>query len=469
MLKPPISPVGLEYISEVLSHVGHHVIVVDLCFCDNWEETLCNTLSHVEHDYIGISIRNIDEAMMASQTFFVDSIKTIVHLCRQVSQSPILLGGIGFSIAPKEILDYTKADFGLVGNGVTTIADFITAIDNQRYQQFPGCIYRDETGKITGNPVNRNVTDDYYPSFLFQRNVVDIERYFNEGGQIGIETKRGCSQKCIYCVEENNPIILRNPDSVVYEIERLLNRGINVFHWCDSEFNIPLEHAIRVCDEIIRRGIHKEIKWYTYCSPMPFTEELAMKMEEAGCVGINFGVDALHNKILQLLGKSYRVEDVEQLVRTLRKTGIAIMFDLLMGCPCETRDTAQFTIENALQLKPDALGIALGVRLYPYTPLGRQILSLHKAGQNLKNSIYGKPLEENRNLLHPTYYLSEELDKDFFDYLRNWVKNEPSVFLSLPATEEGSYSYCNHDYLINAIKNGARGAYWDILRKRTLG
>jgi len=440
-----------------------------LCFSDNWEEILKNYLSNTHPDYIGISLRNIDEAMMISQSFYIDFINLVIQLCRQLSSAPIFIGGAGFAIAPREILNYTGADFGLIGNGINSIADFIKAIEQNTYTKFPGCAYRNSNRDIILNPPKKNFTHRY-ASFQPHRNFANLNKYFTEGGQIGIETKRGCTQQCIYCVESssnNNAIELRNPYAVVFEIEQLLERGINVFHWCDSEFNLPIEHALQICNEIIKRQINKKIKWYTYCFPVPFTEELALMMEQAGCVGINFGVDSLHNDILQSLHKPYKCEDIQRLVKILRKTRISIMFDLLLGSPAESIDTALFTIENALKLKPDALGISFGVRLYPYTTLGENILSLYQKGHNLTNFIHGKPIEENKNLLFPTYYLSDKLDKDFFDYLKNLVKNQSSVFLSLPATEEGSYSYCNHDYLINAIKNGARGAYWDILRKRT--
>ncbi len=469
-LKPPISPVGLEYIAEVLRQDGFGIIWIDLCFAKNWEEVLREQLIVSKPDFIGITVRNFDEAMMASQTFFIDLIRNVAHICKQTINAPIILGGAGFNIAPCEILQYTHADYGLIGNGVNSIAEFITSIGNQNYNKFPGCVYQDKDGNTQINPIAKSSTNKY-SSQLFHRNFADLERYFREGGQIGIETKRGCLQECIYCVESRQRYIAvetRSPESVVYEIEQLVNRGINVFHWCDSEFNIPLEHAIRICDEIVNRGVHKEIKWYAYCVPVPFTEVLALKMEQAGCAGINFGVDSLCDKVLSSLGKSHRFEDIKQLMKILRKTNIAVMFDLLLGSPKETQETAMFTVEQALKMKPDAIGISLGVRIYPHTELQRKILSLWEKGSIVKTCIHGKSIEENKDFLFPIFYLSEQLDDNFFNYLKNLVKHEPSVFLSLPAEEEGSYSYCNHDYLTKAIQNGARGAYWDILRKRNV-
>ena len=51
--------------------------------------------------------------------------------------------------------------------------------------------------------------------------------------------------------------------------------GIDHVHTCDSEFNIPADHALAVCREIVRRGLGGRLRWYAYCAPLPFTAELA--------------------------------------------------------------------------------------------------------------------------------------------------------------------------------------------------
>ena len=39
-------------------------------------------------------------------------------------------------------------------------------------------------------------------------------------------------------------------------------QGVDVLHLCDSEFNIPAEHAMAVCQEIIARGLGDRVRWY---------------------------------------------------------------------------------------------------------------------------------------------------------------------------------------------------------------
>ena len=61
------------------------------------------------------------------------------------------------------------------------------------------------------------------------RRWVDNRRYFREGGQAGIETKRGCPCRCVYCadpVAKGRQTRTRPPEAVADEVERLLEQGI---------------------------------------------------------------------------------------------------------------------------------------------------------------------------------------------------------------------------------------------------
>ena len=69
-----------------------------------------------------------------------------------------------------------------------------------------------------------------------------------------IQTKRGCSFKCIYCtypVIEGKKVRLRNPTLVCDEIEVMLEQGIDNIFFVDNTFNYPVDHAMKICLEII--------------------------------------------------------------------------------------------------------------------------------------------------------------------------------------------------------------------------
>ena len=63
--------------------------------------------------------------------------------------------------------------------------------------------------------------------------------------------------------------------------------------------------------------------------------------------------------------------------------------------------------------------------------------------------------------------LNDEFDRRGQHLLALGLKKGDRVGLILPSNEEAedNYNYSDNTILVRAIANGARGAYWDILRK----
>jgi radical SAM superfamily enzyme YgiQ (UPF0313 family) len=68
-------------------------------------------------DLVGISLRNIDNTDTTDPMGFMGGYRFVVETVRQVSSAPIVLGGSGFTLFPRRILDELGADFGIVGEG----------------------------------------------------------------------------------------------------------------------------------------------------------------------------------------------------------------------------------------------------------------------------------------------------------------------------------------------------------------
>jgi tryptophan 2-C-methyltransferase len=297
------------------------------------------------------------------------------------------------------------------------------------------------------------------------RRFIDNVRYFNEGGQAGLETKRGCGRPCIYCVE---PIAKgrvnrqRLPDSIVAECRDLLDQGIDVIHLCDSEFNLPPQHAQAVCEALIRSGIAGSLRWYTYAYPQYFNAELAKTMARAGCVGINFGVDHGAAEMLRRLGRSYTPGDIPGVLDACKAAGITIMCDMLFGGPGETRTSIAQALDFMRSLDVDRVGLSCGVRVYPNTPLARLV---RRQGPLKSNPNLHGTLENNEDLLEPIFYVSAALDGDIHAIVAELVDGDKRFLHADPARLDGNYNYNDNTVLERAIRRGERGAYWDILRR----
>jgi len=460
-MKPAIAPIGLDYLGEALTGTGYIVDLLDLCFLEDYRKAIDDYLNNEEVFSIGITVRNTDDCYLLSQDFFLPEIKGIVKCFKTKIDVPIILGGVGFSIMPESILKYCELDLGIRGDGEEVLPLLLERIAAGRdYIDLPGLVYRASGAFVSNPPEYFNL--DRLP---LRRKLVNNRRYFDEGGQGNIETKRGCNRKCIYCadpVAKGRKIRLRNPERVAKELEALVEAGISCFHFCDSEFNLPEEHGKAICQEIINRGIEKKLSWYAYCSPSPFSEELARLMKMAGCKGIDFGVDNGNKGILENLGRDFGEEEIRNTARLCHRYGITFMFDLLLGGPGETRETIRETIELMRVTEPDRVGVMVGVRIYAGTELGKLVL---REGPMEKNRNLQGKVEGNNEFFEPVFYVSRELGEDVYSYISQLIKGDSRFFFATKDDQERGYNYNQNEVLVEAIKNGYRGAYWDILRR----
>ncbi len=446
-IEPPIAPIGLDYIAEALNASGHEVEICDPSAAEDWKLEVKDFFRRREFDLVGITLRNTDDCVYTSRQSFLDSFSRMVSTVREYTGGLIILGGVGFSVMPEEVLTLSRADAGIWGEGEFSFVDLANRLDEKKtWLDLPNLIWRDQD-RWHRNPFLHGSLKDL-PAM--SRSWVDNARYFSEGGQAGFETKRGCDMHCIYCADpiaKGSQIRTRPPGAVGEELSRLQEQGIDHMHTCDSEFNLPYEHALEVCREVIRRNLGERIRWYAYCAPVPFSLELARIMRKAGCVGINFGADSGDTEMLQRLRRHFSPEDIAQTVRWCKEAGIAVMLDLLLGSPGESKESLICTVERMKSMDPERVGVAVGVRVYPGTDLARRLE--REGGQERL----------------PLFFLEPGIAPFIFDLLNERIGEDRRFFFYDPSRPEQNYNYNANQRLAEAIRKGYRGAYWDILRR----
>ena len=455
LLQPPVGPIGLDYIAEALNAVGQSVEILDLCWEEDPEVAIAQFLRKSDFGLIGMTLRNTDDCAFTSHQSFLPGFARMVKTARENSHAPIVLGGVGFSVMPEMILSRVDADFGVWGEGEFVLPELANLLEHKRpCQDLPHLIWRHNGAWQRNPPSFRSLAE--LPSM--GRNWFDNQRYFRAGGQAGFETKRGCSSRCIYCadpVAKGKRVRLRPPAAVADELDKLLDQGIDALHTCDGEFNIPEHHALDVCREITKRGLGNHMRWYAYCSPSPFSRELAKAMRAAGCAGIDFGADHGSDAMLKRLGRDFGPDDIRNATRWAKEEGMAVMLDLLLGSPGETREGIEQTIDLVRQAKPDLAGVSLGVRVYPGTELARQVATRE----------YVDELGSGRDPFDPVFFLEPTIAPFVFEWMNVLVGNDSRFLFFDPSKPKQNYNYNSNQRLVQAIQQGHRGAFWDILRK----
>jgi len=467
-MQPLIAPLGLDYVAGAARRAGIEADLVDLALAEDPAAALRGYFSRRTPDLVGLTFRNVDDCFWPSARWFAPDLAETVRAVRGLTDAPIVLGGVGFSIFAGEIVEFTGADFGIRGDGEEALVALAQELaGRRRLERVPGLVWRDG-GRLRGNP-------PAWPERLalpIARDAIDNAAYFRLGGQGAVETKRGCDRRCLYCADplaKGPRVRRRDPAEVADEVAALAAQGVDVLHLADSEFNVPREHALAVCEELARRGLGDRVRWYAYLVVVPFDAALAEAMRGAGCVGINFTGDSAAEAMLRTYRQPHGREDLTKAVRLCRERGIAVMIDLLLGGPGETAETLAETIAFIKEIGPDCAGAALGVRIYPGTAMAE---GLAQAGPLESLPGLRRRYDGAVDFFRPTFYISPALGDRPAALVRDLIAGDPRFFE--PAEErpaapgEGDargYNYSDNSPLVEAVRQGARGAYWDILRR----
>ena len=463
-MTPLVAPIGLDYVAGAARQAGIATAVLDLGTAADPAAAMREYFSSHNPTLVGLTFRNIDDCFWPSGKSFVPALVETVATLRTLTDAPIVLGGVGFSVVAEQLLKATGADFGVRGDGEPAIVALARELEGRRrLDRVPGLLVYD------GAAVRQN--PPAWPETVSPpaaRDAIDNAAYFRLGGQGAVETKRGCDRRCLYCADplaKGPRVRRRDPAGVADEVEALLAQGVDVLHLADSEFNVPREHAMDVCEELAARGLGDRVRWYAYLAVTPFDADLAGAMQRAGCVGINFTGDSASEAMLATYRQPHRRRDLQAAVSHSHACGITVMFDLLLGGPGETRETLADTIAFMKHIGPDCVGAALGVRLCPGTAMVERLAAdgTIESGEGLRRRYEG-PLD----FLQPTFYIAPSLGERPAALVRELIGGDERFFE--PAEESAPGEAADHNYndntpLVQAIAAGARGAYWDILRQ----
>ncbi len=442
----PVAPLGLAYIAASLQGKGHDISSLDLCFEDDPVGALKAALIDAQPDLVGISIRNIDNLTFPGSIFYLPYFKTVVETLRTESEAPVVLGGSGFSLFPEEILQSLGADYGIIGEGESSMPLLLELLaSGTDPDNIPNLIYRD--GCKDGLSIrNRQEYNLDFCSVMPARSFIDNKKYFELGGMANIQTKRGCPFKCVYCtypVLEGSSLRLREPVDVVDEMKSLCrDYSIDHIFFVDDIFNIPETHAIGICEEIVRRNI--KVSWTCFVSPKSMSKELVLVMKRAGCTGVEFGTDGGVDRTLDGLGKGFSQSDVERAQRLCDSVGLDVAHYLILGGPGETAETLEETFAFMERLKPRAVIAMLGVRIYPETPL-------HALA--VKEGV----VADGESLLEPSFYVSKEVEASLLSRVGEYATSQSNWVV--PGLEIRS----SLELTTTLRRLGKKGVLWDML------
>ena len=423
----PNLPIGLAYLAAVLEKSGHEVTVIDCPALEIDHKKLEAKIATFEPNVVGIT----SLTPMTQSTFLA------VHVAKETCPNAIvILGGPHATFMDEQILsENSEVDVVVRGEGEQTLLELMRHVFSfGDLHGIAGITFR-KNGQIIRTPNRPFIQNlDELPRPAYEHFQLRKYRLFGKV-ILPIMTSRGCPFQCSYCVSSRMGGIrfrARSPKNVVDELEWLRDtHGADAFSFYDDTFTLDIERACEICEEIKNRNIG--LPWDCQTRVDRVSKEVLVKMREAKCQLVSFGVESGSQKILDAVKKGTTVEQNERAVRWAKEVGLPVSMSVIIGYPGETTDTLKQTMNFIRKVEPDYVYLCLATP-YPGTELRELVkelgwnMSREWSHYDMQTPVFENPLLPNDKLMEarkkfyndfysPAYILRQSLKGNFYSQI----------------------------------------------------
>lgn len=368
-------PLGLLYIAAELRNKGHSVWVYDadynpdgkalgfverLDYHSLYVEGLENknhpvwleideVFNQVKPDIVGISLIS---PKLASGL-------EIARRYKQMGAKKIICGGAHASIKPKEVLESPYVDNVVVGEG-----EYV----------FEHALKRTITTSERINDLDRlsyPARDRLYN--LFSYNPKDLGM---------VISSRGCPFNCSFCCSEalwKRKTTFRTINDTVNEIAFVKKEfGTTEFYIVDDNFTCNKKRTLKFCESIKNLNI----TWSCLTRADLINDEVVSAMKESGCSQVKIGLESGSEKILEVMNKRVKKEDVMKASSILKGFNLFWSAYFMVNAPSENKTDMEETINFIREVKPNYISFEI------FTPLPGTLLYEKLALKNIPYHLY---------------------------------------------------------------------------------
>ncbi|MHA1143996.1 MAG: B12-binding domain-containing radical SAM protein [Candidatus Helarchaeota archaeon] len=354
-LKAP--PLGLMTIAATVPE--HEVEIIDLRNYDYKPEFVERKIK--QFDVIGVS---------SSTSMINESLK----LCRIAKENDVktIIGGVHPTLVPETAL-YPEVDLTVRGEGELTFPEVIQAIDQSRQLKgIKGIAFKNGSELVcteTRPPIN--LDEQPFP----RRDLVRKYDYHYFWASIdAFESSRGCPHQCHFCCISphwGRGWRAKSPERIIEDFHHM-DSSKRWFIFNDSESTLNMKRLEKLCGLIKEYGYHR--KWKSCQGRVDDVVKyphVIEKMADAGWKMIFIGIESIHQKSLDTIGKRISIRQIKHAVKILHDLGITIFGSIIIGNIGETKKDILATIKFAEELDIDIMQFT-PLTPYPATKLYEQ-------------------------------------------------------------------------------------------------
>jgi anaerobic magnesium-protoporphyrin IX monomethyl ester cyclase len=256
---------------------------------------------------------------------------------------PVVLGGSCFADTAEHFLKWYPecADVIVAGEGEEALKILLN--DFNALERVPGAVYFKD-GKVEKVAKSFPKDIDFYGAPDFSD--FDLKSYYSPEPVVPLLLSRGCYwRRCTFCVHYRSAGLTYRMHTMDFTIEMLkgfVAQGIRNFAFIDEM--ISPKHFTWLAEGIKEADL--DISYYALTKPTKeFTPAILSTIKASGCKYLLWGLESGNQRVLNLMDKGSKVEDVAQVLKNAHAAGIGKHVFLICGFPTETEDEFADTIK----------------------------------------------------------------------------------------------------------------------------
>lgn len=312
--------------------------------------------------------------LLTDSSMYVYRIIEEIH--KDFPQIKIIIGGIHATALPVPILKKYPFVYIVRGEGEISFSELAKALlQRSPIHKIPGIVFM--KNKRLVQTQERSLIADLDALPFPKHAVAELFKL----DHLRILTSRGCPYHCSFCclgLISKNKIRYRSLENVIRELEYIQQQfpKARKIYITDDNFLINPKRVNAFCEEIIKR----DFDFQFICSGQiqNLTQEIVFKLEKAGFVLVDFGLETGSEKIATAMHKKTDKEKILQVIRYFAKTKIQIRPNLIVGLPGETTETIKETglfVQKLQKIKRMSFWDSGIATVYPGTELYSKMIN----------------------------------------------------------------------------------------------
>lgn len=326
---------GISGIAAYIKKYGYtNVDLIDMRQLKDWDEFI-DDVKRKKPDVVGISVMSVD---------YNPTVEAIKIIKKVSPKTIVVIGGVHATLVPEDFDKNKNVDFIIKAEAEVTFKEMLDSIvENKKFPRIT------EGKRINLDELpfdDRELFDLKFSTSAPFKSHPKLEIPF-----FTINATRGCMYNCNFCQPAErrmfgNIVRKRSVKNVIKELKILRDKyGMKSVMFHDDCFIQDRKWILEFCKEYKNNGFDQSFVCQGRADLICRNEDLIERLASVGLVLMLVGFESGSQRVLNFLRKGTTVEQNRKAARILKKHGINILGNFMLGIPTETKEEMLMTKE----------------------------------------------------------------------------------------------------------------------------